>query len=90
MSLIFLIVGLGIGLPIGWLIFKVKSNSAVPQSEDLKIQLKLELERSKKLGEELQQINDELRREREEVLHLNNQQSTLTVKPCAPFTPFGP
>ena len=75
--MIFLVVGLGIGLPVGWLIFKVRNNSDVPQSEDLKIQLKLELERSKKLGEELQQINDELRSEREEVLHLNNQHSTL-------------
>ena len=77
MSLIFLVVGLAIGLPVGWMIFKVRNNSSVPQSEELKIQLKLELERTKKLSEELQQLNDELRREREEVLHLNNQHSTL-------------
>lgn len=76
-SLIFLLVGLAVGLPMGWLIFKVKNNSSVPESDELKIQLKLELERSQKLSQELQQLNEELRREREEVLHLNSQNSTL-------------
>ena len=76
-SLIFLVVGLAIGLPVGWLVYRVKSNQSVPESDELKIQLKLEMERSKKLAEELQQLNEELRREREEVIHLNNQNSTL-------------
>ena len=76
-SLIFLVVGLAIGVPMGWLFFRVKSNQGVPGSDDLKIQLKLEMERSKKLAEELQQFNEELRREREEVIHLNNQNATL-------------
>ncbi|MEO9483166.1 MAG: DNA recombination protein RmuC [Ekhidna sp.] len=76
-SLIFLVAGLAIGLPVGWLIFKVRSNAEVPENGELKIQLKLELERSKKLGKELQAMNEELRNEREEVLHLNNQNSTL-------------
>lgn len=61
----------------GWLIFRVRSNSSVPENGELKIQLKLELERSKKLSQELQQINDELKSEREEVLHLNSQNSTI-------------
>ncbi len=61
----------------GWLIFRVRSHSSVPENSELKIQLKLELERSNKLGQELQQINDELKREREEVLHLNSQNSTI-------------
>ncbi|WP_462253336.1 DNA recombination protein RmuC [Ekhidna sp.] len=78
-SLIFLIVGLAIGLPMGWLIFRVRSSTSVPENGELKIQLKLEMERSAKLNQELQQINDELRKEREEVLHLNSQNSTLTA-----------
>ncbi|WP_421763935.1 DNA recombination protein RmuC [Ekhidna sp.] len=76
-SLIFLAVGLLIGVPVGWLLFRVRSNSDVPENGELKIQLKLEIERSKKLAEELQQLNEELRREREEVIHLNNQNATL-------------
>ena len=76
-SLIFLIVGLAIGLPMGWLIFRVKNNASVPEQDQLKIQLKLELERSKKLEVEVQKVNEELRGEREEVLHLNSQNSTL-------------
>ncbi|MEP0986073.1 DNA recombination protein RmuC [Ekhidna sp.] len=76
-SLIFLAVGLLIGVPVGWLLFRVRSNSDVPENGELKIQLKLEIERSKKLAVELQQLNEELRREREEVIHLNNQNATL-------------
>ncbi|WP_370088725.1 DNA recombination protein RmuC [Ekhidna sp.] len=76
-SLMFLVVGLVIGVPMGWLVFRVRNTQQVPESDELKIQLKLEMERSKKLAEEFQQLNDELRREREEVIHLNNQNSTL-------------
>ncbi|SNS50756.1 DNA recombination protein RmuC [Ekhidna lutea] len=76
-SLMFLIVGLALGVPMGWLLFRVRSSSNVPENGELKIQLKLEMERSKKLAEELQQMNNELRSEREEVIHLNNQNSTL-------------
>ena len=78
-NLIFLVAGLAIGVPMGWLVFRVKNNSEVPENGELKIQLKLEveLERSRKLVEELQQIANELRQEREEVLHLNKQNSTL-------------
>lgn len=76
-SLIFLVAGLAIGIPVGWLIFRVRNSVGVPESGELKIQLKLEIERSKKLAEELQHLNEELRREREEVIHLNNQNSTL-------------
>ena len=57
-SLIFLVVGLAIGVPLGWLIFRVRNSQNVPEHEELKIQLKLEMERSKKLTEELQQINE--------------------------------
>lgn len=76
-SLLFLLVGLIVGMPLGWLFYKARSTSSIPESEDTKIQLKLELERSKKLSEDLLQLNGDLRNEREEVLHLNNQNSTL-------------
>ncbi len=69
--------GLALGVPMGWLLFRVRSSSDVPENGELKIQLKLEMERSKKLAEELQLMNNELRSEREEVIHLNSQNSTL-------------
>lgn len=76
-SLLFLGVGLMIGFLIGWMLFRLRSTQKVSGSEELKIQLQLELERSKKLSEELNAINTELRNEREEVIHLNNQNATL-------------
>lgn len=76
-SLIFLVVGVAVGVPMGWLIFRVKNSSGVPESEELKIQLKLELERSKKLSDELNELNEEIKSERQEIIHLNNENSTL-------------
>lgn len=76
-SLIFLIVGVSVGLPIGWLLLKVRSNGHDDQAGELKIQLQLQTERSKKLGEELQSMRVELHGEREEVIHLTNQNATL-------------
>ncbi len=76
-SLIFLGVGLAVGIPMGWLWVKVKRNNGVPESEEIKIQLKLEIERSKKLAQELNALNDSLRKEREEVIHLNGQNASL-------------
>lgn len=76
-SLLFLVVGLVVGIPLGWLFFKAKATSAASESDDGKIQLQLEMERSKKLSDDLNQLNNDLKREREEVLHLNNQNSTL-------------
>ncbi len=76
-SLIFLIAGVVVGVPMGWLIFRVRNSSRVPESEELKIQLKLELERSKKLSDELNGLNEEIKSERQEVIQLNNENSTL-------------
>ena len=76
-SLVFLIVGVVIGLPMGWLIFRVRNSSSVPESEEIKIQLKLELERSMKLSEELGELNEEIKSERQEIILLNNENSTL-------------
>ena len=76
-SLIFLIVGVAIGLPMGWLIFRVRNTKEVPENDELKIQLKLEVERSKKLAIELQDLNEQLKVERQEIIDLNSQNSTL-------------
>ncbi|MFK7953976.1 MAG: DNA recombination protein RmuC [Ekhidna sp.] len=76
-GLVFLAIGLIVGIPLGWLFFKAKSTTSDPQNQDDQLQLKLEIERSKKLSDDLSQINDDLRKEREEVLQLNNQNSTL-------------
>ena len=78
-SLIFLVTGVVLGLPMGWLIFRVRSAQQVPKADELKIQLKLEVERSKKLTDELQELNELLKEERQEVILLNNQNSTLSA-----------
>ncbi len=76
-SLLFLLVGLIVGVPLGWLFFKAKSSDSHPKLDDSKIQLQMEMERSQKLSQELGQMNAELREEREKVIHLNNENSTL-------------
>ncbi|MEM7298348.1 MAG: DNA recombination protein RmuC [Bacteroidota bacterium] len=76
-GIVFLLIGLGLGLVVGWLLFQIRSKKNLPQNEEMKVQLQLEMERSKKLGEELQDLNNELRKEREEIIHLNNHNSTL-------------
>ncbi|MEP5614376.1 MAG: DNA recombination protein RmuC [Cyclobacteriaceae bacterium] len=76
-NLIFLAAGLLVGIPLGWLFVKARRNNEVSGSDEIKIQLKLEIERSKKLGEELGSLNDDLRIEREEVIQLNSQNASL-------------
>ena len=78
--LAFLAVGLFLGFGLGYLYFKSSQSSRLPESEELKIQLKLELERSAKLADDLQAINAELRAERENVLSLNNENVELKTK----------
>ena len=76
-SLIFLAVGLVVGIPLGWLFYKSKEMNSVPESEENKIQLKLEVERSKKLGEDLQTLSNELRSERQGAVNLSSENATL-------------
>ena len=54
--LAFLAVGLFLGFGLGYLYFKSSQSSRLPESEELKIQLKLELERSAKLADDLQAL----------------------------------
>ncbi len=77
LNLIFLVVGVLLGTGIGFLFFKSRQSSNLPESEEIKVQLKLEMERSAKLAEDLQSINQELREEREKVISLNNQNAEL-------------
>ncbi|MEM9338230.1 MAG: DNA recombination protein RmuC [Bacteroidota bacterium] len=79
LSLVFLVVGLGVGVLVGWLYFKSKQANTQSATDELKIQLKLEIERSTKLHQEIKEINLELRNERQEVIHLNNQNAALKV-----------
>jgi len=76
-NLIFLAVGLLVGIPLGWLFVKARRNNEVSGSDEIKIQLKLEIERAKKLSQELASLNDDLRVEREEVIQLNSQNASL-------------
>lgn len=76
-NLIFLVVGLLIGAGTGYLLFKVTHTNTPQQSEELKSQLKLEIERSTKLAEDFQQINQDLREEREKIIHLTNENAGL-------------
>ncbi|MEP1096253.1 MAG: DNA recombination protein RmuC, partial [Cyclobacteriaceae bacterium] len=76
-NLIFLAVGLLVGIPLGWLFVKARRNNEVSGSDEIKIQLKLEIERSKKYAQELVSLNDDLRLEREEVIQLNSQNASL-------------
>ncbi len=77
LSLIFLAVGLLIGALVAWLAARLMRSKGPSGSSDLSIKLQLEVERSKKLYDELQLLNAQLAEEREKVLHLNNQNATL-------------
>jgi len=77
LNLVFLVVGVVLGIGVGVLLAKVNRSQQLPQSDELKIQLKLELERSAKLADDLQRMNQDLREERERVLTLNNQNASL-------------
>ena len=72
-----MMVGFVVGGTIGWLISILKKSKNLPVSDEAKVQLQLEIERSKKLAEEIQQLDSELRKEREEVIHLNSQNASL-------------
>lgn len=72
-----MVLGLAVGIPMGWLIFRVKQPSNTAEIDELKLQFKLALERSNKLSGEVKEMNDDLRKEREQVIHLNSENATL-------------
>lgn len=73
----FLVVGLFFGTILGLLLGRIRQSSRANQNTDQQIQLKLEIERSAKLTQELASLNDEVIKEREEIIRLNNQNATL-------------
>ncbi len=76
-NLVFLFIGLSIGTGIGWMVYKLKKSTQLPQNDSTKIQLKLEEERTKKLTEELGASQADLKHEREEIIRLNSQNASL-------------
>ncbi|MEM0939667.1 MAG: DNA recombination protein RmuC [Bacteroidota bacterium] len=84
-SLVFLSMGLLAGAGLGYLLASIKHKVLVSSKQkrnsaeinDLRFQLRLEVERAKKLSEEIELLNDNLSKEREEIIYLNNQNATL-------------
>jgi len=76
-NLIFLIVGVLIGAGVGYLLFKVTGTNNAPQSDELKLQLKLEIDRNARLADDLQELNAQVREEREKVIHFTNENAGL-------------
>ena len=76
-NILFLVVGLLLGAGLGILYPKYKKSTTLPESDELKVQLQIELERSVKLSEDLQSINTELREEREKIIALSGQNAEL-------------
>lgn len=77
LSLIFLAIGMGVGFVLGRVISRLKQAKEVFPDEDLKVQVQLEAERGKKLNEEIQWLNQELKHEREKVIQLNHENATV-------------
>ena len=79
---IYLVTGLIIGGVAAWIIAKLKyekSGTSEDQlrTKELEIQLKMEVEKSETLTQSITEINDDLKKEREENLQLNNQNARL-------------
>ena len=79
MYLVFLISGVLLGFFAGFFYFKSQRTSRLPEAEELKVQLKLELERSRSLSESLDKLNQDLKEERQMVLSLNNDKAELSA-----------
>jgi len=77
-SLLFLGVGVVLGVVVGYLVAQLRrKDTGSGAEEQYKVQLKLEIERSAKLADDLQKLNEELRAEREKVINLTNSNAEL-------------
>ena len=76
-GVVFLVIGIAVGFSFAYLLSKLRRNQSLPANTDLKVQLKLELERSAKLADDLQKINSDLRDEREKVIAISNENARL-------------
>ncbi|MEQ9286282.1 MAG: DNA recombination protein RmuC [Cyclobacteriaceae bacterium] len=83
---VYLITGIIIGGGTAWFIAKSKfqsNGSSVGEmllTQELELKLAAEKEKSHKMSEDMTSLNDELRKEREEVLKLNNQNTRLEAE----------
>lgn len=83
---VYLITGIIIGAGTAWFIAKSKfqsNGSSVGEmllTQELELKLAAEKEKSHKMSEDMTSLNDELRKEREEVLKLNNQNTRLEAE----------
>ena len=77
LKIIFLFIGLLSGGAVAWLVVKLRNGANKAASNDLQLQLKVELKKSEKLEEDLKILNHQLTVERKEVINLNNQNATL-------------
>ncbi|WP_258101929.1 DNA recombination protein RmuC [Marinoscillum pacificum] len=76
-SIMILVVGLLAGIAIGYLVARLQAKPMDDQTPQLKMELQLEQERTSKLTQELAQLNNELRKERENFFNLNGDFSSL-------------
>ena len=76
-SIMILVVGLLAGIAIGYLVARLQAKPVDDQTPQLKMELQLEQERTSKLTQELAQLNNELRKERENFFNLNGDFSSL-------------
>lgn len=76
-SVLILIVGIATGIVVGYLLAKLKGNSGNDDVQKFKMELEMEQKNAEKQREEFQELNSQLRDEREKVIHLNSEKSRL-------------
>lgn len=79
-NLIYLLVGLLLGGGAAWVLAQLNAkgqNDHSLKAKELEIQLKAEIEKSSSLGDQLKSINEDLKKEREQSLLINNQKVRL-------------
>ncbi len=74
-SVVFLLIGLVLGGGAAWVIAKLKYQKG--GESELEVQVKYEKERSEALTGDLKNLNEELKTERQNVLHLNSEKTRL-------------
>lgn len=76
-SVIILILGLGAGVGLGYLLAQLRAKSGSDDSQKYKLELEMEQKRAAKQVEEFQDLNSQLKDEREKVINLNSEKSRL-------------
>lgn len=76
-SVIVLVIGLLAGAAVGYLVAKLNTTKVPDDTPRLKAELQMEQERSVRLGQDLQDLNNTLRQEREKIVELSSEHSGL-------------